>query len=168
MVPFISRILHQPNFMARLQLPPRHPDFPHPALLHAICAVSARYSAAVKVSTVAESIERTDAEQLIGRKPGGAGYIEDEIAAITCFAERNFRYAELQAEPEGMLGRKLLEVSQAQVCRYCSEQILSCVRLGLTSRSSHCTTVSSTPSESTRLHRMPQDRPCFDCLLADG
>lgn len=122
MVPSISRLLHYPKFTARLLLPPNHPDFPHPALLHAICAVSARYSAAVKISSVDECIAQTDEEQKLGRKPVGQGYIEDEIAGISCFAERNFRYALLQARPEGMLGRKLLEVVQAMV-GHCSSTL---------------------------------------------
>jgi hypothetical protein len=31
-----SRIIHRPTFMASLQLHPKHPQFPHSALLHAI------------------------------------------------------------------------------------------------------------------------------------
>jgi hypothetical protein len=31
-----SRILHQPSFLAAMQLPPYHSKFPHVALLHAI------------------------------------------------------------------------------------------------------------------------------------
>ena len=42
-VPFAPHVIHKPRFMARLRLPPKHKDFPHPALLHAICAVTARF-----------------------------------------------------------------------------------------------------------------------------
>ncbi|KIJ45633.1 hypothetical protein M422DRAFT_778839 [Sphaerobolus stellatus SS14] len=38
------RILHRPSFMVAIQLPPTHPDFPHPALLHAICASASRWT----------------------------------------------------------------------------------------------------------------------------
>lgn len=40
----IPRILHQQRFSSRLSLPPCHPDFPHPALLHAICGCAARWA----------------------------------------------------------------------------------------------------------------------------
>ncbi|KZW00677.1 hypothetical protein EXIGLDRAFT_133844 [Exidia glandulosa HHB12029] len=39
-----SRILHRPSFMASLALPPTHPDFPHSAVLHAICASASRWT----------------------------------------------------------------------------------------------------------------------------
>lgn len=155
MVPFISRLIHQPKFMPRLQLPPRHANFPHPALLHAICAVSARYSAAVRVSSVVEAIARIDAEQNGVIRYGGTGYVEDEIAAISCFAERNFRYAQMQAQPEGMLGRKLFEVSQAQVslilCSTTELCRMSRQDRAEETRSSQCTIVSNTQSKLSRM-----------------
>ncbi|KAF8584497.1 hypothetical protein K439DRAFT_1346065 [Ramaria rubella] len=39
-----SRILHRSSFMASLAFPPSHPEFPHPALLHAICATASRWT----------------------------------------------------------------------------------------------------------------------------
>ncbi|KAF8527976.1 hypothetical protein BU17DRAFT_81209 [Hysterangium stoloniferum] len=39
-----SRILHRPSLMTSLTLPPTHADFPHPALLHAICASASRWT----------------------------------------------------------------------------------------------------------------------------
>ncbi|KAL7410374.1 hypothetical protein BDY24DRAFT_418102 [Mrakia frigida] len=42
-VPFANLVLNKPRFLARLALPPKHKNFPHPCLLHAICAVSCRY-----------------------------------------------------------------------------------------------------------------------------
>ncbi|VDC01900.1 unnamed protein product [Peniophora sp. CBMAI 1063] len=38
-----SRILHRPSFLAALHLPPKNPDFPHSAILHAICASASRW-----------------------------------------------------------------------------------------------------------------------------
>ncbi|RSH86973.1 hypothetical protein EHS25_003461 [Saitozyma podzolica] len=105
-VPSIPRILHKQMFRSRLSLPPSHVHFPHPALLHAICAVAARYSAAVKIDSVAESIARYNA---------GFETPEDDIAAISCFAERNTRYAISEMKRAGMLkGRKFFEMLQAQ------------------------------------------------------
>ncbi|KAK0545854.1 hypothetical protein OC846_005494 [Tilletia horrida] len=40
----IRNMLNKGNFMAALSLPPRHPDRPHPALLHAMLAVAAPMS----------------------------------------------------------------------------------------------------------------------------
>ncbi|GJJ09515.1 hypothetical protein Clacol_003738 [Clathrus columnatus] len=39
-----SRILHRPSFIAYLSLPPHHANFPHPAILHAICANASRWT----------------------------------------------------------------------------------------------------------------------------
>ncbi|KAI0051672.1 hypothetical protein FA95DRAFT_1511631 [Auriscalpium vulgare] len=38
-----SRVLHRPAFLASLRLPPKNPGFPHPAVLHAICASASRW-----------------------------------------------------------------------------------------------------------------------------
>jgi len=45
--PHAGRLFHAPTFMATLSLPPNHPDFPSPCILHAICAVGSLYSMAV-------------------------------------------------------------------------------------------------------------------------
>lgn len=37
-------MLHRPTLLSNLNYPPTHPDFPHPALLHAICATASRYT----------------------------------------------------------------------------------------------------------------------------
>ncbi|KAI0080084.1 hypothetical protein K474DRAFT_1638510 [Panus rudis PR-1116 ss-1] len=39
-----SRVLHRPSFLASLQLHPKDPNFPHSAILHAICASASRWS----------------------------------------------------------------------------------------------------------------------------
>ncbi|TYJ54810.1 hypothetical protein B9479_004481 [Cryptococcus floricola] len=48
-VPSISRVINRQSFFSRLALPPTHSDFPQRALIHAICAVAARYTAAVSI-----------------------------------------------------------------------------------------------------------------------
>ena len=40
-------LFHVPTFRASLALPPSHAQFPHTAVLHAICAVGSLYSAAI-------------------------------------------------------------------------------------------------------------------------
>lgn len=44
--PHASRLFHRGTFIASLSYPPDHPDFPITPILHAICAVSAIYTAA--------------------------------------------------------------------------------------------------------------------------
>ncbi|KAJ1300996.1 hypothetical protein OPQ81_003419 [Rhizoctonia solani] len=42
---FANTLLHRSSFLARLQLPPSHPQYPSNALLHAICADASLYGA---------------------------------------------------------------------------------------------------------------------------
>ena len=37
--------MHRPRLLARMALPPTHQDFPHPALLHAICSCASLWCA---------------------------------------------------------------------------------------------------------------------------
>ncbi|KAI0330575.1 hypothetical protein GY45DRAFT_1250588 [Cubamyces sp. BRFM 1775] len=39
-----SRILHRPSFLASMHLHPKDPNYPHPAILHAICASASRWA----------------------------------------------------------------------------------------------------------------------------
>ena len=55
-VPVVHGLFHPGRFLTRLSLPPSHTDFPHPAILHAICAVSARYTAYVSLLLDAYSL----------------------------------------------------------------------------------------------------------------
>jgi hypothetical protein len=43
LVPNIPRMLNRARFLARLALPPTHSNFPHPSLLHAVCASAAAW-----------------------------------------------------------------------------------------------------------------------------
>jgi len=120
MVPSISRLIHRSTFEARLKLPPTHPNFPHTSLLHAICAVSARYSAAVHTISVDEWIRRLDGR--LGAKGvpvTGAWGIEESIAMEDCFGERNAKYSQLEAKLEGVVGRKLMDIVQSMVRLQC-------------------------------------------------
>ncbi len=128
MVPSVSRVIHRATFTARLALPPTHTNFPHTALLHAICAVAARFSAAVYTAPVEEVVLTTDRALagLTTRKSGSS--TEDDIAEIKCFAERNARYALIEIRADESKGDKLFEILQAEVsgpsCRQCVERVL--------------------------------------------
>lgn len=41
LVPNLPRTLHRARLLARMALPPTHSNFPHPSLIHAICAAAA-------------------------------------------------------------------------------------------------------------------------------
>ena len=47
-VPQLPRMIDRAQLLTNLRLPPKNPDFPHPSLLHAICAAAAPYTAWVK------------------------------------------------------------------------------------------------------------------------
>jgi hypothetical protein len=49
-VPVVQGLFNTGRFLSRLSLPPTHDNFPHPAVLHAVCAVAARYTAYVALS----------------------------------------------------------------------------------------------------------------------
>ncbi|KIR58997.1 hypothetical protein I314_04981 [Cryptococcus bacillisporus CA1873] len=85
MTPSVPRILHRQSFLARLALPPSHPEFPQRALLHAICAAAARYSAAVSVRSVADGMIKVNNDAIQARGKG----LDQDIASETCFSERN-------------------------------------------------------------------------------
>jgi len=114
-VPSISRILHRQTFLARLELPPTHRNFPHTALLHAICAVTARYTAAVHTISVEETVRRTN-EEIRGniRRPQGMS-ADEEAATQECFGDRHARFTLLEMQIGHVTGRRMLEIAQAQV-----------------------------------------------------
>lgn len=123
-VPSVPRLLHKQRFLARLSLPPTHPDFPHVALIHAICAVSARYTAVVRTCSVAEMIERVDQQSMHGAKFGlGTADDYNSIARDPCFGERHARYAMSESDPIKNVGRKMVEALQARalMITYCQQ-----------------------------------------------
>lgn len=116
-VPSISRLLNERHMTARLALPPQHVDFPHAALLHMICAVAGRFTAAVRVDTTVECMRKHNAE--FNRVPQAWDPpAEQEIEAITDFSEQQARWGIRAMRKEGLLrGRAWLEIVQAQVSR---------------------------------------------------
>ncbi|KAI1793858.1 hypothetical protein LXA43DRAFT_998678 [Ganoderma leucocontextum] len=64
--PLAGRMFHAPTFLASLALPPTHPKFPLPAILHAMCALGSMYTASVPRSpSTADSLNGTFAESQI-------------------------------------------------------------------------------------------------------
>lgn len=113
-VPSVSCIINRESLIARLGLPPQHANFPHLALLHAICAVTARYTAAVHTCPVEEIISLTD-RQAQGQRRASNQSAEDEAASQRCFGERHAAYAQLGIQWSELTGRRQLDVAQAGV-----------------------------------------------------
>lgn len=114
-VPSVPRLLNERHLIARLALPPQHVDFPHAALLHMICAVAGRYTAAVRVDTTIECMRKHNAE--FNKVPQAWDPpAEQEIEAITDFSEQQARWGIRAMRREGLLrGRAWLEIVQSQV-----------------------------------------------------
>ncbi|KIJ21656.1 hypothetical protein PAXINDRAFT_165090 [Paxillus involutus ATCC 200175] len=85
--PHATRLFNISNFMISLSLPPDHPDFPSPPVLHAVCAVGSMYTVARQESGLSD-----------------AG-----------FAEQQAMYAKDQLDKHIMSGRKLVQCLQATV-----------------------------------------------------
>ncbi|WVN89075.1 uncharacterized protein L203_104291 [Cryptococcus depauperatus CBS 7841] len=112
MVPSVPRIIHRQSFLTRLALPPTHSDFPQRALLHAICACAARYSAAVTVRSVQDGIEKLTEDS---RNVGGRGCTGQEPEDEWCFSERNAMYAMKFIKYNHVSARGLFEFAQALI-----------------------------------------------------
>ncbi|ODO05891.1 hypothetical protein I350_04952 [Cryptococcus amylolentus CBS 6273] len=108
-VPSISRVINRQSFFARLSLPPTHSEFPQRALIHAICAVAARYTAAVSVRSVADGMKIVTEE---AKRANGRG-AETDLSMETCFAERNAGYAMEFMKYNHMSARGIFDILQA-------------------------------------------------------
>lgn len=114
-LPAFGRLIHRQAFQARLALPPLHVDFPHPALLHAICASAARYSAAVKVYSVQELVEKSLSNPPEKNAPGQSSSLDEEAQNEPCFAERHWKYCNMEIRYDNCQGTKLFDILLAQV-----------------------------------------------------
>ncbi|ODO08706.1 hypothetical protein L198_00439 [Cryptococcus wingfieldii CBS 7118] len=113
-VPTVSRIIHRDSFMTRLSHAPTHPDFPHLALIHALCAIASRHSAAVHTRTVQENLQQT--AQDAKKDNPGRGEPADP-ANEDCFSEQQAIYASRVAMSSlhHVSGRGLFDVLQATI-----------------------------------------------------
>ncbi|KAH9162760.1 hypothetical protein EDB89DRAFT_1860500 [Lactarius sanguifluus] len=105
--PHAGRLFHVPTFMASIDLPPTHPNFPSPAIIHAICAVGSLYTVAVPPTPPPEkSMGATD--EIFGSWYKRKDYIDS-------FAERHVKLAKQTAEEQLLAGKTLLEDVQAML-----------------------------------------------------
>src|SRR6266404_5438515 len=122
--PHAGRIFHVPTFMASIDLPPTHPNFPSPAIIHAICAVGSLYTVAVSPTPPPEKSmgECSSDDANLGSGSSDHSPLADEIFGIhykrkdniDSFAERHVKLAKKTAEEQLWAGTKLLEDVQGR------------------------------------------------------
>lgn len=116
LVPNLPRMMHRPRLLARMALPPTHQNFPHPALLHAICSCASLWCAPAVYSS---STMCTDFNPFITSQPGYAGKFAKSVptAGNLSFSATQANFAK-EAIQEGLTtGHKLLDVVRAIVGR---------------------------------------------------
>jgi len=103
--PHASRLFHAPSFMASLLLPPTHPKFPIPPVLHAICAASTLYTAAVSSPPLPNYAEVALNEIFQQKYRAGD-------ARPDSFAEEQARWARETIDKYLFMGENLIQVLQ--------------------------------------------------------
>ncbi|KAL7418208.1 hypothetical protein BDY24DRAFT_12994 [Mrakia frigida] len=89
-VPTVHKVLHKTQFLTSLHsLPPSHPGYPHPSVLHAICALASRFSGRTEVTPASTSFDSegiptlkdtVDMDSFGGKHAEFAkGYMEEEF-----------------------------------------------------------------------------------------
>lgn len=105
--------------MASIDLPPTHPNFPSPAIIHAICAVGSLYTVAVPPTPPPEKSMGPDMSEdahLGGGSSDHSALVEEIFSNrykrkddIDSFAERHVKLAKQTAEEQLWAGKRLLE-----------------------------------------------------------
>ncbi|KAH8982587.1 hypothetical protein EDB92DRAFT_1893745 [Lactarius akahatsu] len=123
--PHAGRLFHVPTFMASIDLPPTHPNFPSPAIIHAICAVGSLYTVAVPPTPPPEKSMGASMSEHANLGDGSSDHspLADEIFGswykrkdyIDSFAERHVKLAKQTAEEQLLAGKTLLEDVQAML-----------------------------------------------------
>lgn len=105
-------LLHRPTFMASLALSPKSPDFPHAALLHAICAYASIFSYLVD-SPPMPNLESFTGDVIFGdrrnRRSGGPD----------TFSDQQIRWSKQARDEATSMGFNLNECAQGQFIDTC-------------------------------------------------
>ncbi|KAH8120305.1 hypothetical protein DFH11DRAFT_1559424 [Phellopilus nigrolimitatus] len=104
--PHSNRMFHGPSFLASLSLPPSHSEFPHIAILHAVCAVGSFYTIAVPPPPLPNFAE-TPADDLFQTA------YKRRKAMPDSFGELHAKFATLAIDESTVLGERLFECQQA-------------------------------------------------------
>lgn len=108
--PQLPRMIHRPTLLTRLRLAPTNRNFPHPSLLHAICAYAAPYTA--WVNSLAPDALETSVEQH-KKLFGNMESIEDFGLSQAELSQKSIRLS-TQACIAGP-GPMILEICQASI-----------------------------------------------------
>ncbi|KAF5377608.1 hypothetical protein D9615_005317 [Tricholomella constricta] len=106
--PHANRLFHGASFMSTLSLPPNHPKFPSPPVLHAICAIGSLYTAVVTSPPLPDFRESPPDEIFLQRQR-----IKEQ--RIDSFAEQQAKHARETADHLNSLGEDLFQVFQANI-----------------------------------------------------
>lgn len=102
--PHASRLFHVSTFVNTLNLPPNHPKFPSPCILHAICALGGLYTMAVPPTPLPD--KNMGAYEIFGNRYRQKDYVDS-------FGEKQVKLAKQTSEEQLWAGRKLVEGVQA-------------------------------------------------------
>ncbi|WVQ70202.1 uncharacterized protein L199_008427 [Kwoniella botswanensis] len=120
LVPNLPRVLHRARFLSRMALPPTHSNFPHPALIHAVCAAAAAWCS----PEIYEKSTRGKGRDFFDSNAGAGMYGNDVLEgkgskANLTFGLRQASFAK-EAVQEGLnTGNRLFDVVRAMIilCR---------------------------------------------------
>ncbi|EJD03967.1 uncharacterized protein FOMMEDRAFT_19284 [Fomitiporia mediterranea MF3/22] len=104
--PHAGRLFHGPTFLASLTLPSTHSNFPHTAILHAICAVGSFYTSAVDPPPLPNFAE-TPADDLF------QSAYKRRKALPDSFGEIHAKFAAAAIDESTTVGERLFECQQA-------------------------------------------------------
>ncbi|CEL58981.1 hypothetical protein RSOLAG1IB_08979 [Rhizoctonia solani AG-1 IB] len=128
-------LLHRPTFLTRLSLPPSHPGFPAPALLHAISAVGALYAPQPgpsldfdsgpivgsvfrprdEIEKIKRLRERMEAAGSSGTYPARSGAKPSGPLDDMSFGDKHAALCFAKALDDARIGKRLLENVQALI-----------------------------------------------------
>ena len=114
-VPALPRMMNRSKLLLRMTLPPTHSDFPHPSLLHAICACASLWCApAVYAQSAMASLA---IPSIIGQNPSGAKYTSfSSNPPTSTFSSIQADLAKTTIQEGLNSGHKLFDIVRALVC----------------------------------------------------
>lgn len=103
-------MMHRPRLLARMALPPTHQNFPHPALLHAICSCASLWCAPAIYAQSTMNIENNP----FFTGPAKWGKVSQPTTSLS-FSARQAQFAKDTIQEGLTSGHKLLDVVRAIV-----------------------------------------------------
>jgi len=114
-VPALPRMMNRAKLLQRMTLPPTHSDFPHPSLLHAICACASLWCAP---AVYAQSAMATplDIHSVLGQGPSGTKYTSfTQNPPTATFSTKQADLAKTTIQEGLNSGHKLFDIVRALV-----------------------------------------------------